>query len=69
MVRAGVERLYRHGIRVVLCEVPEEAEAELDKDGLTELIGADNFYDDIDDVLQAYLKRDTDRHETTRKDV
>jgi len=69
MVRAGVERLYRHGIRVVLCEVPEEVKAELDKDGLTELIGADNFYDDIDDVLQAYLKRDTDGHETTRQDV
>ncbi len=69
MVRAGVERLYRHGIRVVLCEVPEEVKVELDKDGLTELIGVDNFYDDIDDALQAYLKRDTDLHETTRKDV
>jgi len=62
MVRAGVERMHRHGVKVVLCEVPDEVKAELDKDGLTELIGADNFYGDVDDVLQAYVRNGKDSH-------
>ena len=66
VLRAGVERLQKHGITVVVCEVPDEVKAELDKDGLTELIGADNFYGDVDDVLQAYLKRSQDPDRTTR---
>ncbi len=57
MLRAGVERLHRHGITLVVCEVPDEVKAELDKDGLTELIGAGNFYGDINNVLEAYLHR------------
>ena len=57
LLRTGVERFHRHGITVVLCEVPEEVKAELDKDGLTELIGEDNFYGDIDDVMEAYNAR------------
>jgi len=57
MLRAGIERLQRHGITAVLCEVPDEVKAELDKDGLTALIGADNFYGDVDDVLEAYRNR------------
>jgi SulP family sulfate permease len=69
MIRAGVERMHRHGVHVVLCEVPDEVKAELDKDGLTELIGAENFYGDVDDVLQAYLKRGKDRDRPDRKDV
>jgi SulP family sulfate permease len=58
MLRAGIERLQRHGVTAVICEVPDEVKAELDKDGLTELVGADNFYGDIDDVLAAYRARD-----------
>ena len=69
VLRAGIGRLQKHGITVVVCEVPDEVKAELDKDGLTELIGADNFYGDIDDVLQAYLKRSEDPDRTTRKEV
>jgi sulfate permease, SulP family len=69
VLRAGIERLQKHGITVVVCEVPDEVKAELDKDGLTELIGAENFYGDIYDVLQAYLKRGKDPDRTTRKEV
>ena len=69
VLRGAIERLQKHGITVVICEVPDEVKAELDKDGLTELIGAGNFYGDVDDVLQAYLKRSQGPDRTTRKDV
>jgi high affinity sulfate transporter 1 len=69
MLRAGIERLQRHGITTVLCEVPDAVKAELDKDGLTELIGADNFYGDTDDVLEAYLNRGKDPGPANGKDV
>jgi MFS superfamily sulfate permease-like transporter len=58
MLRAGIERLQRHGVTTVICEVPDEVKAELDKDGLTELVGAANFYGDVDDVLAAYRARE-----------
>jgi SulP family sulfate permease len=57
VLRGAVERLQRHGITAVVCDVSDEVKAELDKDGLTELIGAGNFYGDIDDVLAAYRDR------------
>ena len=57
VLRGGIERAHGHGITVVVCEVPDEVKAELDKDGLTELIGEDHFFGDIDDVLEAYLRR------------
>ncbi len=57
MLRAGIERLRKHGITLVICEVQDEVKAELDKDGLTELIGTRNFYGDIDDVLEAFRQR------------
>jgi len=66
VLRGGIERLHKHGITVVVCEVPDEVKAELDKDGLTELIGEDNFYGDVDDVLEAYVKRSQDPGRTTR---
>jgi sulfate permease, SulP family len=53
-LRAGIGRLRKHGITILVCEVPDEVRAEFDKDGLTELIGSENFYGDIDDVLEAY---------------
>ena len=65
MLRAGVERLQRHGVTAVICEVPDEVKAELDKDGLTELIGEGNFYGDIDDVLEAYRTRHQSAGPTT----
>ena len=65
MMRAGIERLQRHGVTVVLCEVPDEVKAELDKDGLTELIGTDNFYGDVNEVLEAYEHRSQGPARTT----
>jgi len=65
MLRGGIERLHRHGVTAVICEVSEEVKAELDKDGITELIGASNFYGDIDDVLAAYRERGTSPSRTS----
>jgi sulfate permease, SulP family len=64
-LRAGIKRLRKHGITLVICEVQDEVKAELDKDGLTELIGADNFYGDINDVLEAYRDRIREPEQTT----
>lgn len=65
MLRAGIERLRKHGITLVICGVQDEVKAELDKDGLTELIGTRNFYGDIDDVLEAFRQRSQGPERTT----
>ncbi len=48
------DELEHRGIRFVLCDVDPHARELLDAYGLTARIGADHFYDTVDDVLVAY---------------
>ena len=43
-----------HGARVVFVEVQDEVMVELERFGLTELFGADAFFDTVSDVIDAY---------------
>jgi sulfate permease, SulP family len=48
------------GIRLVFAEVADDIHRELDRSGLTDLIGKDRFYETIKDVEEAYKAGFTD---------
>lgn len=48
------DELRGHGFRLVFAGVTESVKAELDRLGVTEIVGADAYFDTVDDVLAAY---------------
>ena len=50
--------LKERGIRLVLAEVPHNVRGELDRSGITQLIGGGSYYDTISDVLNAYRQNE-----------
>jgi high affinity sulfate transporter 1 len=53
-LRQGYNSLKDKGIRLVLAEVSDDVRAELDRYGITDLVGKDAFYTTVPDVLAAY---------------
>ncbi len=45
------------GVRLVFVLVSDDVRAELDRFGVTDLVGTDAFYATGDDVLKAYHQR------------
>jgi high affinity sulfate transporter 1 len=52
--RQVFEALQEKGVRLVLTDVTDDVRAELDRYGITNLIGEDAMYDTFDEVLAAY---------------
>jgi sulfate permease, SulP family len=48
------EECVANDVRLVMSSVPSTTRAELDRFGITELIGADGFYAHVDDVVAAF---------------
>ena len=57
MLTQLVQREQRAGVRVVLSNVVDAVRAELDRYGITALIGADGIFDTSGEVLAAYGER------------
>jgi SulP family sulfate permease len=51
-----VRNLRARGIRVVLCDVTDPVRAELQRDGVLDLVGEENLHPDTDDVIKAYAR-------------
>ena len=51
--------LRERGIRLVFAVVADPVRSELDRSGLTELIGADAYYGSVGDVLNTYRLLDS----------
>ncbi len=47
-------QMQEHGTRLVFADVDEDVRAELDRYGITDLVGADAFFDSVTDVVAAY---------------
>lgn len=58
-IRAVHEELADRGVTLVLCNLIPEVRAELDRDGLTDLLGADHVFDWVDEALAAYTSLTT----------
>ena len=58
-LREAYKALQEHSVRLVFCEVSDPVRAELDSSGVTTLVGADGYYERVDNVLDAY-QRDAD---------
>jgi len=52
-------QLQKLGITLVLSEVVQPVMSELDRDGITQMIGKDHIFESVQDVIEAY-KRSTD---------
>jgi hypothetical protein len=52
--------LRKNGIRLVFVMVSEHTLKELDRFGISELVGRDAFYDSGDALIAAYRQRKTD---------
>ena len=55
MLTQIVQREQKAGVRVVLSNVVDAVRAELDRYGITALIGADGIFDTSGEVLAEYL--------------
>jgi high affinity sulfate transporter 1 len=53
-IRQLRDELERAGTTLVLCDLSPKVRAQLDAYGLTDLIGAANVYDDVQDVIEAF---------------
>lgn len=53
-IRTVHEELADRGVTLVLCNLIPEVRAELDRDGIIELLGEDHVFDWIDEALAAY---------------
>jgi MFS superfamily sulfate permease-like transporter len=51
-IRAVVEEVHKRGTTFAVTQASDAVRRELDMYGLTELIGADNFYDFVEDVVE-----------------
>ena len=56
-LRELAESLRERDTRLLLAEVPPDVRAELDRYGLTEVIGEDAFFDSVADMVDAYRSR------------
>ncbi len=56
-VRQVYNMLQKRDVTLVLSNVIEDVKKELDRYGLTKLIGEEHFYDSLPDVLEAYRKQ------------
>ncbi len=54
VLKATVEGLGKQGVTFVLCDVQDPVRAELERDGLVELVGASRIFEDANDVLRAF---------------
>jgi SulP family sulfate permease len=54
VLRAVITKLTEEGVTFVVCDVPDPVLAELDRDGLLELIGERHLFADVREVLVAY---------------
>ncbi len=57
-LRAMHDELQQRGVTLVLCRVLDPVRAELDRDGLIELIGKGHFFDSVPDALAAFEARE-----------
>ncbi len=55
-VREVREALRKRDVTLVISGVPDNTRKELDRYGLTQLIGEEHFYDGVPEVLEAYQK-------------
>jgi sulfate permease, SulP family len=55
-LREIVQELAGKGITIVLCEVEPQVRRELDRDGLTKVIGEDHIFESSHEVIQAFEK-------------
>jgi sulfate permease, SulP family len=51
-VRAVVEEVHKRGVKFAVTQASDVVRHELDRYGLTELIGAENFFDFLEDVVE-----------------
>ena len=51
-VRAVVEEVHKRGVKFAVTQASDAVRRELDAYGLTELIGAENFFDFVEDVVE-----------------
>ena len=49
-------QLRKLGITLVLSEVVQPVMSELDKDGITQMVGKDHIFESVQDVIEAYKK-------------
>lgn len=49
-------QLKKLGITLVLCEVVQPVMNELDRDGITEMIGREHIFESVQDVIEAYKR-------------
>ncbi|HEY5535030.1 MAG TPA: STAS domain-containing protein [Ignavibacteria bacterium] len=49
-------QLKRKGITLVLSDIIPPVQNELDKDGITEMIGRKHIFESVQDVIEAYKK-------------
>ena len=57
VLRGVHEELQKRGITLVMCELIGEVRAELERDGLVELIGEEHLFSTLDDVSHAFGAR------------
>jgi hypothetical protein len=50
-----------HGTHMVFADVDEDVRAELDRYGITELVGSDAFYETVTDAIASYRAAPRDR--------
>ena len=58
-LRAAHDELQQRGITLVLCHALDPVRAELDRDGLTEVIGKDHFFEHMGEVVAGFKARGT----------
>lgn len=51
---ALVDKLQKRGVRLVFAEVSEQVREELDRSGITELVGETAYYSSVSDVVEAF---------------
>ncbi len=60
VLKSVVESLQKQGITLVICDIPDPVLAELKRDELLGVIGDENVFADVQDVLEAYQARPRD---------
>jgi MFS superfamily sulfate permease-like transporter len=58
-IKQACGELHDHGVRLVFVNVMHNVRQELDRYGITELVGTDAFYGAVGDVLDAFNDRQT----------
>lgn len=57
MLKRLVSELRGRGVQLVMCGVEPRVRAEFDRDGITDLVGPERFFDYLEDVVAAFRQR------------